>query len=176
MSSHDPVTGFMQMALTEWSDQMDRTDSGLLLPGSKSEESEERLELLPSEDYAIRNAINEERTSYSTEQEFHNVESRDDLIKAIRGFAVRVQNRIAEVGFEAIVSCDLNDPENFDFYGDALDWHPTVNIIRRISKTSGFDYERKAHEVRHGLADGKIGRMKANGEWTDDPDRVHVIR
>lgn len=148
----------------------------LILPFGDGSSKNRNFQLLPSEEERIYQCINAERDSFQTQQSFRSVESRRDLIRAIQGFAVRLEQRIAEIGFRAVVSIDPMDPDNFDFIGDALQWHPKVEIISRIDGDYSFDYDRAGYEVRHGLADGRVGRMDEHGNWDDDPDRVHVIK
>ena len=137
-------------------------------------------ELLPSEDNAIQQAILDERKSIDTHRDFHFAEDIDDYADAVRRFAHRLESRLAEIGFKAVVSVDMMDTDNFDMEGDdynpTIIWHPRVDIIDRIddSGKSG-DIERRVHEVRNGLADGKVGHMNEHGEWSSDPFARKII-
>lgn len=149
--------------------------SSLILPFGKDQKNR-NFQLLPSEEERIYQCINSERESFQTQQAFRSVESRKDLISAVRGFANRLEQRIAEIGFKAVVSTDLKNPDNFDFIGDALQWHPRVEIMSRIDGDYNIDYDKAGYEVRHGLSDGRVGRIDEHGNWNDDPDRVHLIK
>ena len=134
------------------------------------------VDLLPSEEEAIYKCILAERESYECKSSFHSAQTMNELMTAVRGFAHRLQNRIAEVGFRAIVSMDLSDPDNYDMYeGDVIEWHPSVLIDSRISGSNDIDHDKKAYEVKHGLADGKVGRYDINNVWHDDPDARKLL-
>ena len=134
------------------------------------------VELLPSETEAIYRCVLSERRSYECQQSFSNIETVNDLKKAVVLFAHRLESRIAEVGFVAVVSTDTSDPDNFDMYeGDVIEWHPSVLIDRRIGGDIELDHEKKAWEVRDGLADGKPGHYDVNNVWHDDPGNKKVI-
>lgn len=134
------------------------------------------VEMLPSEEEAIYRCILAERESYECRSSFSSVETMNDLEKAVLSFAHRLRNRIAEVGFVAIVSTDLMDEDNYDMYeGDIIEWHPKVLVDRRIIGSNDIDHDKKAYEVKHGLADGKVGRYDINSIWHDDPDARKLL-
>lgn len=137
-------------------------------------------ELLPSEDNAIQQAILDERNSAETVNDFHFAEDIDAYTNAVRRFAHRLESRLADTGFKAVVSVDMMDPDNFDMEGDdynpTIIWHPKIDIIGRTDDDGkSEDHERRVHEVRNGLADGRVGHMNERGEWSDDPFARKVI-
>ncbi len=158
------------------------TDSGLILPfgddGSNVSKNN-GVDVLPSEEEAINQCIVDEKNSLQCHEEFSSVDDVDSLMRAVRGFASRLRQRISEVGFVAVVSTDLTDPENFDMYdglGDTrIEWHPRVDIVARTSGQSDIDEEKRGYEVRHGLADGRVGRLRGGREWDDDPDSRLIL-
>lgn len=138
------------------------------------------LDLLPSEENAIYQAVVDERYGQESVNAFHAIETTDDLKRAVQGFARRLVARIADVGFKAVVSADLMDTDNFDMYGDedhpTIEWHPRVDITGRIDDNGkSEDHDRRAYEIRTGQADGKVGRITENGEWSEDPYSKKVI-
>lgn len=165
---------------------MEQTESGLYLPGMPEPAPTDQprptyeVDALPSEQEAIYRCILDERDSMQCHNEFSSVDDVASLQTAVRGFANRLTQRISEVGFVAVVSTDLMNPENFDLYegmGETkVEWHPTVNIVARTSgKEPEADEEKRGYEIRHGLADGRVGRLKGGREWDDDPEgRVQI--
>lgn len=142
-------------------------------------ESKLNLDMLPSEEESVYKCIADERASFQCNEEFSSVDDVESLKRAVIGFASRLTSRISEVGFVAVVSTDLMNPDNFDLYdgmGETrIEWHPSVTIVDRVSGKTSIDEDKRGYEVRHGLADGKVGRLKGGREWDDDPDRVHTI-
>lgn len=125
-----------------------------------------KVDMLPSEVNAIYQCIVDERKSFECIQSFKSVETVDGFKEAVKRFAYRLENRIAEVGFKAVVSTDMLDPDNFDIYDDStIEWHPSVLIDSRLSGSNAIDHDKKAWEVREGLADGKASHMDVHGQW-----------
>lgn len=158
------------------------TESGLILPfGDQNQPrpTHDGVDVLPSEEEAIYRCILDERGSLQCHEEFSAVDDVDSLMKAVRGFASRLIQRISEVGFVAVVSTDLTDPDNFDMFdgmGDTrIEWHPKVDIVARTSKVAEIDEEKRGYEIRHGLADGRVGRLRNGNEWDDEPDAKKIL-
>ena len=139
------------------------------------------VEMTPSEENAIYQAVVDERYSQETQRVFHSIENGDDLDRAVRDFARHLVSRIANIGFSAAVSADLFDTDNFDMTGTdgnwSIVWHPKVEILRRNDGkgVSDMDEEQIAYEVRHGESDGKTGHFDKHGRWSDDPDTSKMI-
>jgi hypothetical protein len=133
--------------------------------------SDQEINIIPSEKILIKQAIMAESDSNETRNAFHFKETVKDLQDAVDGFAMRLMNRIAEIGFSSFVSNDMKNPDNWDMYEDgSMIWRPEVRIKDRLKGSSEIDHDKKAYEVRHGFEDGRIGRMIGGNTWTQDPD------
>ena len=152
------------------------SESGLILPSSSRSKKvsiqAKDIDLLPSEEEKIYQCIVDEKNSFQCRQQFQAVITVDDFSRAVRAFSTRLMHRISDIGFIALVSADVNDEDNLDIYDDdSVEWHPKVFILSRIHDNDKHtDIERRQFEVRHGQADGKVGRLLDGKIWTDDPD------
>lgn len=139
------------------------------------------VDMTPSEENSIYQAIVDERYSQETQRVFHSIDDGRDLENAVKDFSRRLVSRIFSTGFVALVSTDLYDTDNFDMFGNddhwSIIWHPRVDIVKRVDgkNESELDEEQIAYEVRHGQADGKTGHFDSQGNWTDDPDSSKMI-
>lgn len=149
--------------------------STLYLPdGSAIDTSSRHVELTPSERNALTKCSIDEQRSAQCMDEFHAVDDVDSLRRAVDDFARRLTARIAEKGFRALVSTDLRDPDNFDFLDNgALVWHPKVSVVERLE--GEYSLERDMWETRHGVEDGRVGRLVGGRTWSDEPDARRII-
>lgn len=125
------------------------------------------ISLTPSERMSINACSTDEINSAECNRSFASVASVADLQDAVQSFATRLANRIAEKGFDAEVSTDLLDPDNFDFAKNgALVWHPHVTVVGRHN---AYNPDKDVWEVQHGYVDGVEGTMDASGNMHDLP-------
>ena len=53
---------------------------------------------------------------------------------------------------------------------------PSIVVCHRVDKSQDTDYDKVRWEVRHGLVDGRVGRIVDGHTWTSDPDKTHLIK
>lgn len=137
------------------------------------------VDVLPSEKNAINAAVAYESASQETVRAFHDAESWNDLTDAVRAFSGRLTDRVASLGFVVNVSTDMFDPDNFDMYGNpdapSIVWHPKVDVVARMDNKKDLDEDKRAYEIRTGQADGKVGRVKTDGTWDEEPFSSKMI-
>lgn len=93
-------------------------------------------------------------------------EKEETKVRALAQWANEAENRFKEIGLVCIV-----DPYDVaeDKQGNPV-LSPEFNITGRLEDVE-IDHAQVAHEVQHGLADGRIGKVDLDGRWTD-PDVV----
>jgi hypothetical protein len=105
--------------------------------------------------------------------------------EAVRNrFSREAAGACAENGLVAEVIWDWDDPETGDFSPTVSDdpndhniyWIPRVRITGRVTKLAEYDHDRQAHEVTHGVADGKPGWVDVNtGKLRDEPRKKNIL-
>lgn len=72
-----------------------------------------------------------------------------------------------EAGFEIDIHWDeVRDPITKSSLGVYM---PEVTISGRTKREAEADHDRLKHEIRAGMADGKVGEMREDGTWREDP-------
>lgn len=151
----------------------------LILPGKNNRNK--MFDILPSEKNKIKDCIVAERSSMECKTQFSQAYDSDSLLEAVYSFARRLRSRIYDAGFVADVSTDIKDEDNYDIFEDqsgesTFIWHPKVTVLNRVDdKKDSYDVEKASYEVKHGVADGRVGRLKGGNVWDDDPDRKKVF-
>lgn len=99
----------------------------------------------------------------------------DSELKMMKAFEIEARNRFAEIGLVlSAVQWDADvadDPNDHNLY-----WVPRPIISARVDKIEEIDHNRMAHEIQHGLLDGREGVINPNkpGELTD-PKRKDIF-
>lgn len=92
-----------------------------------------------------------------------------------------LENMLYDQGLDCqvVVSADDENYYEWDFTADGQPiWRmkPAVVVCHRVDKSQDTDYDKVRWEVRHGLVDGKVGRIIDGRTWSNDPDKTHLIK
>lgn len=126
-------------------------------------------ELYPTE----RNAVISIKHELMQKHSFHQVvtEAQENAVK--RAFEAEAVDRLGQIGLRAEV---VWQAEVYEFPDGQfrLVWEPDLIIYERVGQIGGIDYERIQREVRAGEADGKVGVIREDGRWSEDPIKKQV--
>lgn len=91
-----------------------------------------------------------------------------------------LENMLYDQGLECkvVVSADDENYYEWDLTEDGQPiWRmkPAIVVCHRVDKSQDTDYDKVRWEVRHGLVDGRVGRIIDGRTWNSDPDKTHLI-
>ena len=92
-----------------------------------------------------------------------------------------LENMLYDKGLDCqvVVSADDENYYEWDFTEDGQPiWRmkPAVVVCHRVDKSQDTDYDKMRYEVRHGMVDGRVGRIIDGRTWSNDPDKTHLIK
>lgn len=92
-----------------------------------------------------------------------------------------LENMLYDKGLDCqvVVSADDENYYEWDLSKDGQPiWRmkPAVVVCHRVDKSQDTDYDKMRYEVRHGMVDGRVGRIIDGRTWTNDPDKTHLIK
>lgn len=92
-----------------------------------------------------------------------------------------LENMLYDKGLDCqvVVSADDENYYEWDLSKDGQPiWRmkPAVVVCHRVDKSQDTDYDKMRYEVRHGMVDGRVGRIIDGRTWSNDPDKTHLIK
>ena len=92
-----------------------------------------------------------------------------------------LENMLYDQGLDCkvVVSADDENYYEWDFTEDGQPiWRmkPAIVVCHRVNKSQDTDYDKVRYEVRHGMVDGRVGRIIDGRTWNNDPDKTHIIK
>lgn len=92
-----------------------------------------------------------------------------------------LENMLYDQGLDCqvVVSADDENYYEWDLSKDGQPiWRmkPAVVVCHRVDKSQDTDYDKVRWEVRHGMVDGRVGRIIDGRTWSNDPDKTHLIK
>lgn len=92
-----------------------------------------------------------------------------------------LENMLYDQGLDCkvVVSADDENYYEWDFTKDGQPiWRmkPAIVVCHRVNKSQDTDYGKLRYEVRHGMVDGRVGRIIDGRTWNSDPDKTHIIK